>query len=74
MNRHAAILDGLGGRQYLANVLGLEVETVKKWYARGIPARHWHRILALSPELTADYLDRTKPRGVQSRLNGRRRK
>ena len=74
MNRHAAILDELGGRLTVANLLGLSDEAVKKWYVRGIPARHWHRVLALSPELTADYLSRTKPVGVQSRKNGRRRK
>lgn len=67
MNRHAAILDRLGGHQRVASLLGLNVNSVGKWRSRGIPARHWHRIIALSPGLTPDYLDRTKPRGVQRR-------
>jgi hypothetical protein len=67
MNRHAAIIDQLGGRAFVANVLGLKDETVKKWKVRGIPARHWHRIIALAPELSAELLDRTKPRGTQRR-------
>jgi hypothetical protein len=72
MNRHAAILDDLGGKAYLANVLGLKDETVKKWYQRGIPPRHWHRIIALEPALTPELLDRTKPWGIQSRKKRRR--
>jgi len=67
MSRHAAILDSLGGHQRVASLLGLKPDTVFKWRERGIPYRHWHRMLALRPDLTADYLDRTKPKGVQSR-------
>ncbi len=74
VNRHAAILNSLGGREYVANLFGLKSEAVKKWYVRGIPYRHWHRIIALDPELTPEYLDRTKPRYVQRRVNGKRRK
>lgn len=74
MNRHAAILEQLGGRLTVANLLGLRDEAVKKWYQRGIPSRHWHRIIALDPDLTPEYLSRTKPVGVQSRLNGKRRR
>lgn len=54
----------------MASLLGLNVNSVGKWRSRGIPARHWHRIIALSPDLTPDYLDRTKPRGVQRRNGG----
>jgi hypothetical protein len=61
MNRHGAILNKIGGRTCLASVLGLKPETVKSWYKRGIPARYWHRIAALKPGLTAEYLERTKP-------------
>lgn len=67
MNRHAAILERLGGHKRVASLLRLPENTVGKWRSRGIPARHWHRILALSPDLTAEYLDRTKPKGVQRR-------
>lgn len=71
MNRHAGIIENLGGTHRLASLLRLKVDTVRKWQERGIPSRHWHRIMALAPELTAEYLDRTKPQGVQAR-NGRR--
>ena len=74
MNRHAAILNALGGREYVANLFGLQSEAVKKWYSRGIPYRHWHRIIALNPELTPEYLDRTKPRYVQRRNGKQARK
>jgi hypothetical protein len=67
MTRHSAILDSLGGHQRVASLLGLKVDTVLKWRVRGIPFRHWHRVIALQPNLTPEYLDRTKPRGVQSR-------
>lgn len=68
MNRHAAILERLGGYQRVASLFGLRVNTVSKWRLRGIPAQHWHRITALEPELTADYLERTRPR--RRRRNG----
>jgi hypothetical protein len=73
MTRHAGIIDNLGGTQRVASLLRLKADTVRKWGERGIPSKHWHRIIALLPELTAEYLDRTKPVGVQSRLNGKRR-
>lgn len=69
-NRHAGIIVSLGGTQRLASLLRLKVDTVRKWSERGIPSKHWHRIQALNPRLTAEYLDRTKPQGVQSRPNG----
>jgi hypothetical protein len=65
-NRHARILEDLGGHQRVAGLLRLKLNTVSKWRTRGIPACHWHRIIALSPGLTADMLARTKPR----RTNG----
>ena len=72
MNRHAALIRQLGGPRTLADILGVEIEAAKKWPLRGIPSRHWHKIIALAPEITADYLSRTKPKGVQSkRRNGR---
>jgi hypothetical protein len=61
MIRHGAILNKIGGRTCLANVLGLKPETVKSWYKRGIPAKYWHRIAALKPGLTIEYLEKTKP-------------
>jgi hypothetical protein len=67
MNRHARILEGLGGNGRVASLLGMKENTVSKWRRRGIPARHWHRILALVPDLTPEYLDRTKPRRAQRR-------
>jgi hypothetical protein len=45
----------------------MKENTVSKWRRRGIPARHWHRILALAPDLTPEYLDRTKPKAPQRR-------
>lgn len=65
MNRHRAILDRVGGRSGLAAVLGLNPETVKSWYKRGIPARYWHRINQLAPDITPEYLAKTKPRTDQ---------
>ena len=54
----------------MAGLLRMRENTVSKWRVRGIPASHWHRIAAIAPEITPEYLARTKPRGVQSR-NGR---
>ena len=65
MNRHARILVSLGGPTRVAGLLGLKENTVSKWRVRGIPAEHWHRIIALAPDLTPEYLHRTKPRGSQ---------
>ena len=67
MNRHARIVETLGGSTRVASLLGLKENTVSKWKARGIPALYWHRVIALSPSLTPEYLDRTKPRGAQRR-------
>ena len=67
MNRHARIVETLGGSTRVASLLGLKENTVSKWKARGIPAHHWHRVIALSPDLTPEYLERTKPQGAQRR-------
>ena len=74
MNRHAVLIERLGGATYLASILGVNLAAVQKWPIRGIPARHWHRVMALSPGTTAEWLARTKPVGVQRkrrRMNGR---
>ena len=57
----------LGGSARVASLLGMKENTVSKWKRRGIPAQHWHRVIALSPELTPEYLERTKPRRPQRR-------
>jgi hypothetical protein len=49
----------------VASLFGMPENTVGKWRVRGIPSRHWHRIIALTPGLTPEYLDRTKPRYPQ---------
>jgi hypothetical protein len=67
MNQHARILRSLGGHKRVASLFGMPENTVGKWRRRGIPAQHWHRIIALAPELTPEYLARTKPRGAQRR-------
>jgi hypothetical protein len=67
MNRHARILADLGGHKRVASLFGMPENTVGKWRVRGIPSRHWHRIIALTPGLTPEYLDRTKPRYPQRR-------
>jgi hypothetical protein len=67
MTRHARILADLGGYKRVAMLFGLPENTVQKWRVRGIPARHWHRIIALAPDLTPELLDRTKPRCTQRR-------
>jgi hypothetical protein len=51
----------------VALLLRMKENTVSKWRRRGIPAQHWHRIIALDPDLTPELLDRTKPRGAQRR-------
>jgi hypothetical protein len=58
MNQHARILRSLGGHKRVASLFGMPENTVGKWRRRGIPAQHWHRIIALA---------RTKPRGAQRR-------
>jgi hypothetical protein len=69
-NLHAEVIRQIGGRAYLAGVLCLQVETVKSWQKRGIPARYWHRVIELAalklPNLTFDDLDRTKPTAVRN--------
>ena len=65
--RHARIVEGLGGSARVASLLGLKENTVSKWKVRGIPSQHWHRVIALAPDLTPELLDRTKPRGAQRR-------
>jgi hypothetical protein len=64
MSRHRAIIQRLGGYVQLAQLFGLEIETVKSWGKcdRGIPARYWHRFAALDPNLTPSYLERTRPK------------
>ena len=62
------IIDGLGEAQRVASLLRLKEDTVRKWHE----PRHSVQALAsadrtVSPNLTAEYLDRTKPRGVQAR-------
>lgn len=71
MTRHRAIIQRLGGYEHLASVLGLATETVKSWMKRdrGIPARYWHRIAALDPELTPTHLERTRPQAPQPNGN-----
>lgn len=67
MNRHKVIIEDLGGVSRVAGLLRLKEDTVRKWLIRGIPSKHWHRLIALSPKLTAEQLDRTKPWGVQAK-------
>jgi hypothetical protein len=64
MSRHRAIIQRLGGYVHLAQIFGLEAETVKSWckWDRGIPSRYWHRFGALDPSLTPGYLERTRPK------------
>lgn len=73
-NRHAALLDKLGGPDRVASLLGLGEYAVRKWLQRGIPSRHWHRIAALSPDVTPEYLDKTKPWGAQAKKRLRKRR
>lgn len=68
MNRHARILADLGGHKRVASLFGMPENSVAKWRVRGIPARHWHRIIALTPGLTPELLDKTKPRCTQRRF------
>lgn len=60
-NRHRAVLDGIGGVERTASLLGLTHHAVRQWYYRGIPPRYWHRVAALSPDVTPEYLDLSKP-------------
>jgi hypothetical protein len=73
LNRHAALIDKLGGYAHLASILGLDAETTKKWPQRGIPSRHWHKVMALAPHVTAAWLEKHKPVGVQAKPKRRRR-
>lgn len=63
MTRHRAIIKRLGGTVALAELLGLDVETVKSWskQGRGIPARYWMDVAKLAG-LTPEHLQRTSPR------------
>lgn len=49
----------------MAGALRLEIETVKSWPKRGIPARYWHEVVALvapkMPDLTIEDLARSRP-------------
>lgn len=73
-NRHRAVLDGLGGAERLASQLGVTAVAVRQWYYRGIPPRYWHRIAALSQDVTPEYLDISKPPDPRRLRHKRRRK
>jgi DNA-binding transcriptional regulator YdaS (Cro superfamily) len=62
MTRHRAIIERIGGHVALADLLGLDVETVRSWrkWDRGIPARYWVEVARLSG-LTPEYLQRSRP-------------
>ena len=62
MNRHARILEDLGGYKRVASLFGMKENSVAKWRARGIPSQHWHRILAVAHDLTLEDLAHGKPR------------
>lgn len=64
MTRHGAIIKRLGGYVRIANLLGVPEQTVKSWakVGRNIPAKHWHRLSALAPDLTPERLERSKDR------------
>lgn len=57
---HALIINRLGGVLRVASLLQADDQAAYKWYKRGIPSKHWHRITALCPDITAEYLARTK--------------
>jgi hypothetical protein len=71
-NYHATVIRTLGGRAVVADALGLNRESVKSWSdpQRGIPARHWHRVVELAqgriPGLTVAALAQTKPSVAQA--------
>jgi hypothetical protein len=60
MHCHGKILNKLGGRDHIAELLRLNPERVKGWYRRGIAPAYWHEIAALAPGVTTEYLARTK--------------
>ena len=63
MTRHRALIKRLGGYVMVAELLGLDVETVKSWQKadRGIPPRYWVDIAKLAG-LTPEHLQRTSPK------------
>lgn len=42
------LIDALGGNAVVARELGAQPRAVWRWRERGIPARYWHRIVALA--------------------------
>lgn len=45
---HEQVIQALGGYRRLAGLFRLDVTATFKWRARGIPARHWRRIVDLA--------------------------
>lgn len=62
---HREIIVLLGGPSALARALGLRaVNTTVHWSTRGIPSKHWHKVIPLLSQadinLTADDLERMR--------------
>lgn len=68
VNLHQQVIQALGGKAKLAAMLDLDRHALSKWHTRGIPSRHWHKVISLaaakapSLKLTAEELDKAKPR------------
>ena len=67
---HNTLIRALGGKARLAAMLGVDRALLTKWHVRGIPARYWHRIIALAQQLdppievTPDDLEQSKGQQV----------
>jgi hypothetical protein len=64
MSTHLEVIAAFGGIRPLAEAIGVEPKQAIHWGRRGIPAKHWHKVVKVAPDalgVTVDDLERTKP-------------
>lgn len=68
MVSHYEVIAAFGGPRPLAAAIGIDPALSTHWVQRGIPAKHWHKVVNVAvariPTLTIDDLERTKPTKV----------
>lgn len=63
--RHKSLIKALGGYRSVAKFIKCDPTTVHKWQHRGIPARHWVRLMRLAERhgvpIRPEQLERSAP-------------
>lgn len=50
MQTHRQIVNALGGYRFIASALGVSAVAAWRWQERGIPAKHWPRLIEMAAE------------------------